>query len=183
MPREEKRRMMLEMMPKGGVCAEIGVWDGGFSEVILEITQPRKLHLIDPWVFQPDFSNSAFGRKANVDAMERRYEGVRRKFLNDARVVIHREMSHEALSAMEDGSLDWVYIDGNHNYEVVSGDLELCLRKVRPDGVIAGDDFLWTSAEDRPVRRAVRKVVADLGKQVDFHRLGQQYVLNLARPN
>jgi len=33
-------------MPIGGVCAEIGVWEGDFSLRILEITRPRELQMI-----------------------------------------------------------------------------------------------------------------------------------------
>jgi hypothetical protein len=43
-------------MSKGSVCAEIGVWKGDYSDLILTITSPKKLHLIDPWEFQSEFS-------------------------------------------------------------------------------------------------------------------------------
>ena len=43
------RKFLLEMMPKNSVCAEIGVNQGQFSKEILEVVQPKKLHLIDPW--------------------------------------------------------------------------------------------------------------------------------------
>ncbi len=181
MGREEKRQQVLEMMPKGAVCAEIGVWDGGFSERILETTQPHALHLIDPWTFQPEFRNSAFGREAHRDKMDDKFAAVSARFADDARVTIHRKMSDEALEEFEDGALDWVYLDGNHNYDVVSNDLRLCLRKVKPNGIIAGDDLLWNVENGAPVRRAVREVRRQLGDAATFHRLGQQYVLELAR--
>ncbi len=181
MAREEKRQRLLEMMPKGGVCAEIGVWDGAFSDRILETTQPTQLHLIDPWTFQPEFRNSAFGRKAHRDKMDDKFVAVSAKFAGDDRVVIHRMKSDEALESFEDASLDWVYIDGNHNYDVVSNDLALCLKKVKPRGIIAGDDFFWTTGDDRPVRRAVLEVVRKLGDAVEFSKIGQQYVMQLAR--
>ena len=135
MGREEKRQALLEIMPKGGICAEIGVWDGGFSEKILATTEPQTLHLIDPWLFQPDFNNSAFGREAHRNKMDGKYLAVKEKFKGDERVVIHRKMSDEALNGFGDASLDWLYLDGNHNYEVVSNDLKLALRKVKPNGM------------------------------------------------
>ena len=181
MPREENRRALLEMMPKGAVCAEIGVWDGFFSAQILEITQPRRLHLVDPWLFQPEFNNSAFGRDANSDAMEEKFLAVQDRFAGDERVVIHRCLSHEALAEFGNGELDWVYLDGNHNYEVVAGDLALSLDKVRADGIIAGDDFFWRKDKGAPVRTAVREAVARLGEAVRFSRMGQQYILDLSR--
>jgi len=179
--REEKRRALLEMMPKGGVCAEIGVWDGDFSEQILAITKPEKLHLVDPWLFQPDFRNSAFGREAHRDKMDDKYLAVKEKFKDDSRVTLHRMMSDEALESFDDGSLDWVYLDGNHNYEVVSNDLALALAKVKPNGVIAGDDLHWNADKGAPVRTAVREVRRKLGERAQFTRLGQQYFLQLAR--
>ncbi len=179
--RSENRRLLLELMPKGAVCAEIGVWDGGFSEEILRITEPKTLHLIDPWLFQPEFSNSAFGREARRDTMDQQYRGVARKFKGDKRVVIHRAMSDAALTTFADGLLDWVYIDGNHNYEVVLNDLQMCLSKVKPDGIISGDDLLWNVNDGAPVRTAVRKVKRRLADQVEFHRFGQQWRMQLMR--
>ena len=49
--------------------------------------------------------------------------------------------SEAALADFEDGSLDYVYIDGNHLYEFVKKDLELSLRKVKSGGYITGDDY------------------------------------------
>ena len=181
MGRAEIRRELLKRMPKGGVCAEIGVWDGGFSEEILEITQPKTLHLIDPWTFQPEFKNSAFGRETRRDDMAEKYLAVQEKFKGDDRVVIHRKMSDEALEQFDDHSLDWVYLDGNHNYEVVSNDLKLSLDKVKPNGIIAGDDLLWKVDDGAPVRTAVRQMRRRLGDAAKFDRMGQQYIFELAR--
>ena len=37
---------------------------------------------------------------------------------------------------------DFVYIDGNHDYEFVLKDLETWFTKVKPGGIIFGDDYL-----------------------------------------
>ena len=181
MAREEKRLQLLHRMPKGGVCAEIGVWDGGFSEVILEVTQPKTLHLVDPWSFQPEYRNSAFGREAHRDKMDEKFEQVTERFKGDDRVVIHRKMSDEALSSFEDASLDWIYLDGNHNYEVVVSDLALAEHKVKPNGIISGDDLHWNADKGAPVRTAVREFRRRMGDAVTFDKIGQQYILQLSR--
>ena len=43
----EDREVLLELMPKNSVCAEVGIFLSNFSEKILRITQPIKLHLVD----------------------------------------------------------------------------------------------------------------------------------------
>ena len=48
------RDFILQIFPKFSVGVEIGVNDGDFSERILEIVRPKKLHLIDPWKFEND---------------------------------------------------------------------------------------------------------------------------------
>ena len=40
---------MLEKIGNRGVVAELGVNRGKFSEVIIEVTKPRVLHLVDIW--------------------------------------------------------------------------------------------------------------------------------------
>ena len=49
----ENRIKLLEMLPKNGVVAELGVNKGEFSKQILDITQPKKLHLVDGVVHEP----------------------------------------------------------------------------------------------------------------------------------
>lgn len=161
--------------------AEIGVWEGGFSEIILDVTKPKELHLIDPWSFQPEYSNSAFGRARNVDKMAGMYDTVAQKFASDDRVTLHRKMSHEALETFDDHSLDWVYVDGNHNYDIVLNDIQLALKKVKPNGMIAGDDLLWKIDDGAPVRTAVRQVKRQLGEQTRYFRFGQQWLFELVR--
>ena len=58
--REKVRSRLLSHMPKNGIAAEIGVWEGKFSRKILLATEPRELHLIDPWLYQPEFANTGF---------------------------------------------------------------------------------------------------------------------------
>lgn len=181
--RDRLRGRLLAGLPKRARVAEIGVWEGAFSQRILEICEPVELHLIDPWLYQPEFANTGFGRKKNETLMEQKYLDVCARFRDDPRVRIHRAMSEVALAALPDGSLDWVYIDGNHNEPFIGQDLELCLRKVKPDGIICGDDFNWMAdASGAPVKRAVEKVVAELGDRASLQLMANQYIIRLARP-
>ncbi|MFN4172521.1 MAG: class I SAM-dependent methyltransferase [Pseudorhodobacter sp.] len=180
--RDIVRGRLLARMPKGAKVAEIGVWEGNFSRRILEICEPAELHLIDPWLYQPEFGNTGFGRKKNEHLMEVKYQDVVAAFKDDPRVRIQRATSEDALSALPDGSLDWVYIDGNHNEPFVGNDLALCLQKVKPDGIITGDDFNWQAeASGAPVKRAVEALVDQLGDQAKLTLMANQYIIELNR--
>ena len=100
---QHSRSFLLRQMPKGSACAEIGVFKGEFSQQILDQTQPRKLHLIDPWKFQasPEFATSWYGGDKGHDQhyMDLIYEEVRTRFqkqiLSEV-VEIHRKPSVES---------------------------------------------------------------------------------------
>ena len=149
-------------MPKGAICAEIGVWKADFSRKILLVTRPKQLHLIDPWAFQPEFAERMYGgsvARAQAD-MDRIHARVVRRLGRRPEVRIHRAFSAPAAKLFPDGFFDWLYIDGNHEYEFVKADLELYLPKVKPGGLICGDDYDWNVASGYPVRRAVDEFVA-----------------------
>src|SRR2546430_9287984 len=44
------RAFLFKMLPRGSVGAEIGVWKGDFSKLLLRRVRPAELHLVDPWV-------------------------------------------------------------------------------------------------------------------------------------
>jgi hypothetical protein len=162
---KDGREWLLERLPKNSVCAEIGVFQGRFSELILSITRPQKLHLIDPWKYESDpaYARSLYGgvRGKNQERMDKMYESVVRVF-QSKKVQVHRATSTECCSQFPDNYFDWIYVDGNHQYEFVKADLEVYFPKLKPGGLLAGDDYArkktnWTNDG---VTRAVDEIVA-----------------------
>ena len=175
------RDFLLAQMPKNSCCAEIGVWRGDFSERILKITEPKKLHLIDPWQFQGDnFPETWYGGKKaqNQKDMNKNYNYIVNKFKNRDNVEINRGLSEDVLQQFDDGYFDWVYIDGNHFYEFVKKDFELSFLKVKKDGIIAGDNYFWKSKKD--LDYSVERAVDEFVKIKHFSAVkiqGGQYIL------
>ncbi|HYM63489.1 MAG TPA: class I SAM-dependent methyltransferase [Gaiellaceae bacterium] len=166
-----ERAQLLQRLPERSVGVEIGVWAGDFSAAILRAVRPTRLHLVDPWTFAPEepYAQAWYGgaRASSQADMDEVYERVRQRFeheVGDGVVVIHRSTSAEAAVRFEDASLDWVYVDGNHLYGYVRTDLELFAPKVRPGGLLAGDDYGAAGWWDDGVRRAVdRFLVTEVG--------------------
>ncbi len=159
------KQEFLDLLPKGGRWAEIGVFRGDLSDQILKICQPAELHLIDPWWFALDFDWFAppevstqyrdprkfvaqmsewTGVPEGVhlnDHFEALHEATKRRFAGDPRVRVHRRTSHDAAPLFPDGFFDFVYVDGAHDYENVLHDLTTYGPKVNPEGALLGDDF------------------------------------------
>jgi hypothetical protein len=137
------RKFILNKMPKNAICCEIGVWKGNFSDKILKNTKPKKLYLIDPWKYEPQYDDRLYGiqigSQANIDQI---FNFVVKKFKDNKKVVIIRKRSEEALPEFKNDYFDWIYIDGNHSYQFVKKDLQLSLQKVKIGGFITGDDYI-----------------------------------------
>lgn len=127
------RRDLLGHLPQQSIGAEIGVARGDFSQEIIDLVRPLKLYLIDSWEGE---QSGPYGQSA--------YESVLAKFspqIERAEVSIVRAWSDVALKSLDDHLLDWIYIDGGHDYDTVKNDLELASQKVKQDGLICGHDY------------------------------------------
>lgn len=177
--KKKPRQKLLEMIPKGAVAAEIGVWRGDFSKRIIDVTSPKELHLIDPWAFQSDFPQRIYGgREAKKQKdMNNIYTAVMERFQENRNVIIHRDFSEFALKEFKDGYFDWVYIDGNHHYDYVLKDLEISYLKVKSKGFIAGDDYTSKAEEGFPVERAVQDFVEKKGLQRHLKIIKSQFII------
>jgi hypothetical protein len=177
------RLLLVGSLPTGSTGAEIGVWTGDFSSRLLHAVRPAKLHLIDPWQFEEsdEYSDAWYGgavARSQAD-MDRVHEGVRARFATELAsgvVEIHRAPSTEAAASFADGSLDWVYIDGNHLYDHVLADLQAFGAKVRPGGLITGDDFGLAGWWDDGVTKAVLDYARSGAAELELV-LHQQFVL------
>ena len=176
------RRRVFTTVPRGGVCAEIGVWRGDFSQRILDVLAPKELHLIDPWLFAPHFPRRWYGGslargQADMDAI---MESVRQRFRTSPAVQIHRAESMAAVEQFPANYFDWVYIDGDHSTSAVLADLEAWYPKLKPQGSLVLDDYYW---RDEAGKRSVKAAVdAFLGNRPvgSCKTVAGQFILNVA---
>ena len=182
---KRSRDFVLRRFPKSSVGAEIGAWKGDFSQEILCIVKPRKLHLIDPWAYQDsaEFSRALYGgiRGENQQRMDGVYRSVVDRFgwhITHEMVDLNRGKSKDILPQFPDEYFDWVYVDGDHRYEGVLLDLELAHTKLKPNGLLAGDDYTNIHAWWKDgVPRAVHEVI-DRGLYRPIEIRKNQFVLS-----
>jgi len=121
-------------------AAEIGVYAGDFAATLLQnCPDITKYYMIDPWRHLDDWN-----KPANQDdaVFERLFEAATKKTdFAQARRVILRGKTTEAIDQIPDGELDFAYIDGDHTLRGITVDLILLYPKVSPGGFVGGDDF------------------------------------------
>ena len=128
--------MKNEMESNGLVGAEVGVYLGRNSLMLLKNLDIKKLYLIDP--YKNYKGKDGFSR--NDFEIINKYAHKNLRKYND-RIVWIRDLSENAVKLIDDNSLDFVYIDGNHLYRWVKKDLELWYPKLKSDGFLCGHDF------------------------------------------
>jgi hypothetical protein len=121
--------------------AEVGVWRGEFAATILRHC-PRitSYTFVDPWQHLPHW-NKPF----NVTDQEFKqiYDAAIRNtdFAASKRTVI-KATTLVARNSIEDGSLDFVYIDGDHTLRGIVIDALSLWPKIKAGGYLGGDDFV-----------------------------------------
>lgn len=120
--------------------AEVGVWRGEFAKRVLrDCANIASYYMIDPW--RPlERWNKPLNVSASVFADARR-DAIDSTAFAASKVVVLRGTTAEVASQIPDGSLDLSYIDGDHTLRGITIDLLTMLRKVRPGGLIGGDDY------------------------------------------
>ena len=137
------------LLTRESVVVEIGSFAGESTAVFAQ--HAKVVHAIDPWpeTYARDIVagcenpqiRAAVGQlgvadmsriEAIFDARIGQCANVRKIKARDADVV----------TQFADGSIDCVYIDSIHTYEVVRDAIRRWLPKIRPGGVCAGHDYL-----------------------------------------
>lgn len=123
----------------GKVCAEIGVAKGSFSATILA-AKPKELHLIDPWIHQPQEIYP--GDQANRPNLENivTYQHVIKTYANQPGVVIKKEFSFDAAQTYPENYFDFIFIDAIHTKEMVLVDICSWWPRLKKGGIMAFHD-------------------------------------------
>ncbi len=128
---------------------EVGVWKGELSRMLYEVAD--ELVLVDPWytwcnrfdypvVNGGDTYECLMGESfKNAGELNEMYRSVKSS-MPDARVM--RMESTDAADFFGLEYFDFVFIDAIHTYEHCKEDILAWLPKIRPGGMIAGDDYI-----------------------------------------
>lgn len=122
------------------VGAEVGVYKGEFSEKLSKVG--LKLYAIDPWIVYKDYDNPR-GQKR----LDFQYEHTKRVLAPYSNCKIIRKTSMDALEDFKDESLDFVYIDANHDFRYIAEDLSEWTKKVKKGGIVSGHDYFFTKTK------------------------------------
>lgn len=136
---------------------EVGTGKGQTSEFLLR--NNPKLHLVQI-AYYPGNLTGHSTEKAHLLWLSRIKPYITRS-------TIINDTSKEAAKLFEKGSVDFVFIDANHNYEYVKEDIALWWPKVKKGGVLSGHDY------GQPVWPGVKKAVDEFFESV---QTGADYV-------
>jgi hypothetical protein len=127
-------------------AVEIGTHRGTFAEKFLMQWSEGTYYGIDPWDnVPPDFVDQLQYLEGGGKDRAGDYTNARialRPWTLRSRAELIKATSAEAVTRFKDGSLDFVYIDGDHSYKHVCEDLALYYPKLHSGGIMAGHDFM-----------------------------------------
>ncbi|TES92947.1 MAG: class I SAM-dependent methyltransferase [Candidatus Cloacimonadota bacterium] len=129
------------------VGAEIGIYRGANAGFYLKELDIKLVSLIDPYVGYGNYSPVKVGLKHFEEAEKLAHEKLRNY---ERRIMWVKKKSSEAVKFIDDNSLDFIYIDGNHSHDSVAEDVTLYYPKLKMGGLLAGHDY-----DIETVRKAV----------------------------
>jgi len=117
-----------------GYAVEVGTFSG--ENAVIMAKYFNRVVTVDPWLNGYDKDDHA----SNADMVE-----VEKKYFE--RTAWFPNISHLKLTSLEgakefkDASLDFVYLDGDHQTDAVVADIDAWKPKVRKGGILAGHDI------------------------------------------
>ena len=124
--------------------AELGVFKGDTYLYLLRNCPELTLIGVDLWAAQPQ-------TPGQEDKLGRDFDGflanIRRLTAGNSRAILIQDWTVNAASQIEDGTLDFIFVDADHSYESVKADLLAWMPKVKEGGWIIGHDINWTSVK------------------------------------
>ncbi len=135
------------------VGVEVGVARGDYSKKLCEANPQMKIYGVDSWYVYTGCNDYT---QKKLDSF---YERAKKQLAPFSNYEIIKEFSMDAIRKFEDGSLDFVYIDANHEDPYITEDIVEWSKKVRSGGIVSGHDYFNRRSFD--VIEATQKYTKD----------------------
>jgi len=132
------RKDFINTLEKKLDILEIGTGGGDYANLLLTITNPKKLDLVDTFneidaeIFE-DIPLKRFSSDSHFDF-------VKNRFINEKKVNLFKGDSAEVLPKIKD-KYDYIYIDADHRFELVEKDLYNATKILKDGGIIGLNDY------------------------------------------
>lgn len=123
-----------KQIPDGGLYAETGTFMGA-SALLCSFNSSAKIWCHDIWTLDSDINETGYPSENFFKVYEKVFE-----YNLESRVFLVPGDSLKTYKIHRDGSLDLVFIDGDHSYEGALGDFENFLPKMKPTGIMLAHD-------------------------------------------
>lgn len=135
--------------------AEVGVERAEFSREICENNMQLTMYGIDPYEKYEEYRE--YSGQEEMDGIWDWANYVMRDHVSKGRFTFIRKRSMDALADIPDESLDFVYIDGNHEGDYPINDIAEWAKKVRKGGMVAGHDYVRVKVLNFTVKDALEQ--------------------------
>jgi len=157
--KEWASNLLNEITPKGNIIGvEVGLWKADYARIML-LGNPRLIwYGVDPY--------HPYGRmkrkQPEWDLICKRVIGKMSGFGD--RFTLVRKTSKEGVNFIPN-NVDFVFIDGNHDEDMVLSDITLYEPKVRSGGIMSGHDYSLPGSRDG-IRNAVTTYLKSFDREL-----------------
>lgn len=143
-----------------GIGVEVGTERAVFAKEIAK--NATKLYCVDP--FQ---AYRGYRDHVSQDKLDRFLQEAKERMSSfDCEFI--RKFSLDAVKEFQDESLDFVYIDANHDYANCKADIEAWSKKVKIGGIVSGHDYIRRKGQD--LLYGVVEAVNELNEDITIWR-------------
>jgi len=141
-------KSMVEKFSSGSKFVEVGSWKGKSAAYLaVEIINSKKdikLDCVDTWKGSSEHVDNEYVKSNSLYELFIENTSSLSSIINPIKMD-----SISASKTYEDNSIDFVFIDANHEYIHVKNDIEAWFPKVKVGGTIAGHDYRngWTDVD------------------------------------
>lgn len=147
---------------QNGIFVEVGAWEGKsavfMADKIKRSGKNIKFYVIDIW--EPFWQSGKVEQGVSYESFLKNIEPVKEY------ITPIKGNSLEICNQFEDGSIDFIFLDSNHDYEHVKKEIALWLPKLKTGGIFAGHDYEWGGVRQAVDESFRVKVIPNVGAWV-----------------
>ena len=140
---------LIEELPDDIIMAEVGCFAGESAQLFLQSDKINTFYAIDPW--KNGYNGRDPASSSDLVEAENKFD-ERTNGYNVIKLKMTLEESFDELP-----ELDFIYIDGDHQYDAVLRDTKLGIKKVKLGGIVSGHDY----RKENPIVRVVKKLFGE----------------------